>query len=233
MKPSMSAAVVYAATSQDLLAFNPAHETFVYNHWDHEDTWKDIQAGKPGGMSMSIMTLVDPTLAPTGDHTIIITSVAQWDIGRPWYEVKEQYQEDLLAQFEPHFPGLRENLKFVMSGTPQTLERYTRNYQGATYGWELIAVTDRVQAHQAPRPPGQPLPVRPLVGGGTGLLPRRAVGHEHRPHDPGRPRDRGGRPDVQARRHPPDGAVSACGHRAAPRPPGRRDHKPAREEGGR
>ncbi len=137
MKPSMSAAVVYGATSQDLLEFDPAHETFVYNHWDHEDTWKDIQQGKPGGMSMSIMTLVDPTLAPTGDHTIIITSVAQWDIGRPWYEVKESFQEDLLAQFEPHFPGLRENLKFVMSGTPQTLQRYTRNFEGATYGWEL------------------------------------------------------------------------------------------------
>lgn len=138
MTPSMSAAVVYSATSQDLLALDPAHETFVYNHWDHEETWKDILQGKPGGMSMSVMTMLDPGLAPPGDHLIIITSVAAYDIGRPWYEVKDQYQEDLLAQFEPYFPGLRDGLKFVMSGTPQTLERYTRNHRGATYGWELI-----------------------------------------------------------------------------------------------
>ena len=56
----MSACVAYAVSTQDLLALQPAHETFVYNHWDHEETWKDIQAGKPGGMSLSIMTMLDP-----------------------------------------------------------------------------------------------------------------------------------------------------------------------------
>lgn len=138
MTPSMSAFVVYAATSQDMLAMDPAHETFVYNHWDHAQTWKDILAGKPGGMSMSVMTMLDPDLAPPGEHLLILTAVAAYDVGRPWSELKESYTEDLLGQFERYFPGLRDGLTFVQSGTPRTLERYTRNFRGATYGWELI-----------------------------------------------------------------------------------------------
>ena len=94
-----------ASATQDLLALDPAHETFVYNHWDHEDTWKDIQEGKPGGMSMSIMTLVDPTWRRPASTRSSSPRSRQWDIGRPWDEVKDAYQEDLLAQFEPHFPA--------------------------------------------------------------------------------------------------------------------------------
>lgn len=137
LKPSMSAFVIYAATSQDLLQFQPAHETFLYKHWDHEETYRDILAGKPGGMSISVMTMLDPSLAPPGEHLLILTAVAPYDIGVPWAGEKERYTEQLLGEFESVFPGLRDGLSFVQSGTPVTLERYTGNYRGATYGWQL------------------------------------------------------------------------------------------------
>lgn len=154
MRPSMSAFVAYAASTQDLLALNPAHETFVYNHWDHEDTWRDILAGKPGGMSLSIMTMLDPALAPPGEHIVIVTAVAPYDLDRPWSEVKDAYTNDLLRSFEGALPGLRDHLKFVQSGTPLTLERYTGNYRGATYGWELIPaqIGSKRLSHQSPLP---------------------------------------------------------------------------------
>ena len=138
LKLSMSACAIYGATRQDLLAGDPAHETFVYNHWDHEETWKDIHAGKPGGMSLSVMTMLDPTLAPEGEHLFIVTAVAPYDPGAPWDQIKDRYMDDLLASFETTFPDLRDNLTFMETGTPVTIERYTRSWQGATYGWELI-----------------------------------------------------------------------------------------------
>jgi prolycopene isomerase len=154
LKPSASASVVYGATKLDLMQFHPAHETFVYKHWDHEETWKDIQAGKPGGISLSVMTMLDPGLAPPGEHLIIITSVAAYDTGIPWKEAKERYTDELLAEFEPYFPGLRKSLTFLQSSTPLTLERYTRNYRGATYGWELIPpqIGSKRLSHQSPVP---------------------------------------------------------------------------------
>jgi prolycopene isomerase len=149
---SMSACVVYAVSNADLLALDPAHETFVYKHWDHEDTWRDILEGKPGGMSLSIMTMLDPGLAPPGEHIVIITAVAPWDIGKPWEEHKDGYVEQLLAEFESPLPGLRDSITWMDSGTPVTLERYTRNQQGATYGWELLPrqVGSKRLAHDTP-----------------------------------------------------------------------------------
>ena len=38
---------------------------------------------------------------------------------------------------ERRFPGLGRHLRFVETGTPRTMERYTRNSEGAAYGWEL------------------------------------------------------------------------------------------------
>ena len=44
----------------------------------------------------------------------------------------------LLAEFEQTIPNLREHLSFWIGGTPVDIERFTRNHEGATYGWELI-----------------------------------------------------------------------------------------------
>jgi len=138
LKPSASACVLYGATTHDLLQYEPAHETFIYKHWDHDDTWRDVLAGRPAGMSMSIMTMLDPTLAPKSEHIIIITAVAPYEIGRPWDEYRDEYMDSLLAEFETTIPNLREHLSFWIGGTPLDIERFTRNHNGATYGWELI-----------------------------------------------------------------------------------------------
>jgi phytoene desaturase len=152
LKPSASACVLYGATSHDVMQYEPAHETFVYKHWDHDDTWRDIVAGKPGGMSMSIMTMLDPDLAPSGEHVIIITAVAPYDIGRSWSEYRDEYMNALLAEFESTIPDLRQHLSFWIGGTPLDIERFTRNHEGATYGWELIPpqIGSKRLGHAAP-----------------------------------------------------------------------------------
>lgn len=154
MRPSMSACVVYAATTQDVLQFGPAHETFKYGHLDHEETWRDIMAGRPGGMSLSIMTMLDPGLAPPGEHLLIATAVAPYSIadGTPWWEHKDRFADALLGEFETTIPGLRDHLTFVQTGTPLTIERFTRNHRGATYGWELTPhqIGSKRLAHQTP-----------------------------------------------------------------------------------
>lgn len=49
MKPGHSAVLVYAATSLDLQAMGAAHENFLSLHDDHEESWRDVQEGKPAG----------------------------------------------------------------------------------------------------------------------------------------------------------------------------------------
>lgn len=136
MTPSLSAVVLFTATTLDLDKMGAAHEMFLYTRPDHEDTYRDILEGRPGAMWASVPTLVDPSLAPPGEHLLILNSLAAYDIGKPWEDEIGRFEERLLDAFEPQFPGLRDSLTFRESATPVTLERYTLNRNGAAYGWE-------------------------------------------------------------------------------------------------
>jgi prolycopene isomerase len=135
MEPSLSAFALYGATTLDLRQSDLVHETFLNRHWDHEETYRDILAGKPGGMWLSIPTLADPSLAPPGEHLVILTSLAPYDIGQPWEQHKQTQTELLLQELDAALPGIRDHLTFLEVATPLTLERHGLNYRGAIYGW--------------------------------------------------------------------------------------------------
>jgi prolycopene isomerase len=137
MKPSLSAYLIFAGTSLDLAATDAAHDNFVFTNWDHDQTYADIMQVKPGGMSFNVPTLVDPSLAPPGEHAVILRALASFDIGRSWRDERERYTAEFLATSDAAFPGFRDTITFLESATPVVLERFTLNYQGACYGWEI------------------------------------------------------------------------------------------------
>lgn len=136
LRPSLSAFVVFAAGSFDVHAHDVGHEVFFHRHWDHDQTHADVLAGRPGGVWAALPTRDDPSLAPPGEHVIVLSSLAAWDLGRPWEQEKERFTGALLADLEVMFPGVRDTLTFVESATPLTLQRYTLGTAGAIYGWE-------------------------------------------------------------------------------------------------
>jgi prolycopene isomerase len=136
MRPSISAFMLYSACTLPVEEAGLAAEVFLYDHWGHDETWADVEAGRPGGMWLSLPTLHDSSLAPAGEHLVVLTSLMPYDIGRPWSEAKERYQEELIERVEAVLPGYRESITFVDSATPETFERYTLAQNGAIYGWE-------------------------------------------------------------------------------------------------
>jgi len=66
---------------------------------------------------------------------------------------------------EQRLPGLRDHLRFAESGTPRTMERYTRNSAGAIYGWELAP------RQVGPRRPGHLTPIDGLYLAGHWAQP--------------------------------------------------------------
>jgi phytoene desaturase len=137
MKPSLSMFLIFAGTDLDLRELGVAHETFVFDEWDHEQTYRNILAGKPGGTSVNVPSLADPSIAPAGQHAVILRSLAPYEIEGGWSAQKVPYAETLLQKFEEVIPGLRDHLTFSENATPNALERYSLNYQGAAYGWEI------------------------------------------------------------------------------------------------
>lgn len=136
MTPSASAVVLYAATRADPVAAGLPHEMLINRHWDHSASWTDITEGRLGGLWVAFPTMLDPDLAPAGEHLMILTSMAQYDIGEPWADAKPRYTELLLEEAERILPGFREGLTHSEVATPLTLERYTGVQKGAIYGWD-------------------------------------------------------------------------------------------------
>ena len=135
MVPSLSAFIVFAATDLDLSQYPVSHETFLHLSYDHDAIFRDMLQGKPGGLWLNVPTLVDPTLAPEGHHTLTMTSLVPYDIGSPWEQERERFARDLVRSFHHIIPGLEDQIEVLETATPLTLERYAGNDRGATYGW--------------------------------------------------------------------------------------------------
>lgn len=149
--PSASVFVAYVATDLPLAGLAHAHENFFYESFDHEASYAQAAAGHANWFSATIPSLADPSLAPEGKHTLLLTALCPFHIGQSWRLAKAGFQQSLLEKAERQFPGLNDHLILLESGSPRTLERYTLNHQGAAYGF-------------APSP-GQIGPNRPGVRG--------------------------------------------------------------------
>jgi len=134
---STSAFVVYAATSRDLAQAELAHETFLYAGPDHDAAFASGQAGTPAWLSITAPSLLDPALAPAGEHLLVLTTLIDGRAAARWREAKPGLEQLLLRLAERRLPGLSGELRFVESATPRTFERYTRNQAGALYGFDV------------------------------------------------------------------------------------------------
>ncbi len=154
LEPSISAFVVYAALRGPLPA-ELGHETFLYDSWDADACHASSLAGEPDWLTLTLPSLADPGLAPPGDHVLVLTTLVSARGRSPWSSRKEALARRLLERVDRRFPGLVESIRFFEPATPRTLERYTRNTDGAVYGW----------AHTpAQVGPGRPSPETPIAG---------------------------------------------------------------------
>jgi phytoene desaturase len=138
MEPSVSAFVLYAATTLDVAELGTGHETFIHERWDHDGSYEGVLAGTPGGLWVNVPTLADPGLAPPGEHLVIATSLASYEVSEGWSAAKERYTDDVLERVERMLlPGLSDQLTHLEAATPPTLEHFTGNHRGAIYGWAV------------------------------------------------------------------------------------------------
>ncbi|WP_188316527.1 phytoene desaturase family protein [Solihabitans fulvus] len=135
LRPSMSMFVVYAASTCEIDPATAAHETFVFTEDDHDVTYRRFLAAEAPASVVVVPTLLDPSLAPAGEHLVTSTALAPYHAGRDWSELKPVLQERYLDLVERLHPGFLAGLSHVESASPRTLERFTGNRFGAAYGW--------------------------------------------------------------------------------------------------
>ena len=195
MEPSFSAFVVYAATSLDLRERRRARDVPLHALGSRGDAPRHPRG--PAGRHVGERADARGPLAGTGgEHLVILTSLAPYDIGRPWDEVRDAYAEQMLDDFDAAlFPGLKDNLTFMETATPLTLRALHAQPPGIDLRLGGDAEPGRHEAARPRHARRRALPLRALDARGAGVVSRDPL----RDHDrPARARAR------RARRHRPD-----------------------------
>ncbi len=151
---SLSCFILYVATDLDLKGMNFPYFSYLRFLSDLEEEDRILRKGGiPANptMMVCIPTILDPTLAPPGQHVLSVLINVPYHYQENWgggdsekyRQIKEEFSQKILHQLESKLiPGLREHLLFYEAATPLTLERYTGNEMGAMYG--LASTTDQV-----------------------------------------------------------------------------------------
>jgi prolycopene isomerase len=163
---SLSCFILYIATDLDLSGMGLSYFTYLRSNGDLEEEGRMLRRGEiPQNPTLMICipTLLDPSLAPPGQHILsVLINVpyhyqGKWGGGdlEKYRHIKEEFSQKILHQLDPKLiPGLRSHLLFYEAATPLTLERYTGNEMGAMYG---LASTPHQVGNL--RPPNQtPIP---------------------------------------------------------------------------
>jgi phytoene desaturase len=139
LEVSLSAFYVYLGVDIDpRTASIDAPETIVYETYDNAKEWHRLLKGELAipCFGIAIPTLVDPSLAPSGKHVVIIMTMAPYYLaGKSWREEKERFARNLIARAEKLIPHLSQHIVVQDAATPLTYERYTLNTMGAAMGW--------------------------------------------------------------------------------------------------
>jgi prolycopene isomerase len=134
MEPSISCLGLYLATNLDLDALGIPKITLV-SSWDLESAYAASGKEEVGGMAIHIPTIVDKTLAPQGEHIVILQAFFQdhaLDISPP---AKEKFAEKLLVQAEKVIPDLRNHITFRAGFDENPDAEYPLHKLDAIYGW--------------------------------------------------------------------------------------------------
>jgi len=94
-------------------------------------------------ITLYILSLADPSICPTGTHTVMAIgpSFREWPAphdpdyrSSSYKKAKEEETERILTTLEKHLPGFRKALFYNTLATPTTIERYTMKPGGSVTG---------------------------------------------------------------------------------------------------
>lgn len=96
-------------------------------------------------IGMTIASIEDKSRAPDDCNTLVIHEMADMSVGK--YINKSEYAMMTIKKAEKIIPAIKDRIVVLDSATPQTLQRYTGNYNGAAFGWRQMPGFRRGRKH--------------------------------------------------------------------------------------
>ena len=132
------------------------YPTMSKNQWEERDgEGFDIETGR---MAIRMDSIYNPMLAPTGKHTVAISTFVPYElfidgdnISPHYSKIKEEIAQKIIGITERVIPGLSTHIMARDASTPLTYERTTLNRHGAAMGWNLSAKEfSRIRTQKTP-----------------------------------------------------------------------------------
>lgn len=133
LEVSASFVIVYLATDLDLKDCDLASSIGYFSSYDQGAM---LNNSEEFSLGLSIPSLTDDSLAPAGNHIVII----HWPLCRHQRELdKDEIAGELVKHVERLIPNLSKHIILRRVADGNTLQRYTGNHRGAAYGWKQEA----------------------------------------------------------------------------------------------
>ncbi|MCH2021109.1 MAG: NAD(P)/FAD-dependent oxidoreductase [Saprospiraceae bacterium] len=113
----------------------PNHEYLFYDSYDHEDVYERMSNGYPAVLSAYTPNVADPTLAPKGHSTLVMTIMVNWNAKRDWRVHRDEIAEEMIDIVAKKVPDIRDHIKVKHIFTPESLKNATNSTDGSMYGW--------------------------------------------------------------------------------------------------
>ena len=141
LKISPSAFVIYLGLNK-ALDIKPKHfTTWLFLTEDIEKCYnfnRNKKALIPSFdyMICSFPSVIDSSLAPPGKSIMRIFTGARYADQKIWERNKNNAYETIIDNVDKEFPNIKSSIQISEIGTPNSFYRYTRNRDGALFGWK-------------------------------------------------------------------------------------------------
>ncbi len=125
------------------------HEYMYYSSYNHNEAYDSMSNGNPSVLSVYTPTKADPSLAPPGHSTVIMTMMVNWEAKRCWREHKEELAEEMIDMVANRVKGLRDHIVVKKIFTPDNLKNFSNSTDGSMYGWAVS--TDQTLLNRMPQ----------------------------------------------------------------------------------
>lgn len=126
---SISVLAAYVATDLDVRSLGAGHQNLYYSSWNIEQCCAEALAGGVPMLSLNIPTITDPSLAPPGQHIVMMMAMAPSDESSD-----AGLAEPMLSLAERLLPGLRDHLTAVVGVDRAAARGLALHRIGSIYG---------------------------------------------------------------------------------------------------
>jgi prolycopene isomerase len=134
LEPSLSVLGLHLATDLDVHSLGVPKVTMIAP-WDLDSIYTDGLSGKVSGLGMHIPTVYDESLAPPGEHLVVLQAFIPSDADDLSPSASARFAEELLQRAESVLPGLRDHVTFVEGLSQEGQQQYPLHRIGPMYGW--------------------------------------------------------------------------------------------------